>query len=391
MENNLENISRNVWKDIANITLNKEESEKRKNIFDDKEFVLIKKISDIDKYNFYEYLSVMLDSWIWMWSSIESVKDKIENLYFRQKIDELLLFVSSWDSLSRAMKKNPLVFTPHEISVVEAWESTWTLAISLESLSEDIKKTYDLKKKIKTSLTYPLIIFIFLIVAIIIVLTYVIPSLLPLFKNSWADLPWITQSLISTSNFVSNNFLIIFFVTFSVFVFFAIYKSTENWKEKIDNFILRLPLVWDVYKNYILANISLTMWNLIGAWVPVMKVLKLVWKTGGSFVYEKIFSLVIKKVERWEKIVESMREVDPEKFYFPSIFIQMLSVWEKTANIEKITKKINKQYTREVEYSLANLTKWIEPLAIFLASIFVVWFVFAIFSAIMQITEAVWT
>ena len=388
MENNIENITSNIESNIENITGKKENKEK-KNIFEDQEFVLIKKIWDIDKYNFYEYLAVMLDSGIWMGTSLESVKDKITNVFFKQKIDELLLFVSSWDSLSRAMKKNPLVFTPHEISVVEAWESTWTLAISLENLSEDIKKTYDLKKKIKASLTYPLIIFLFLIVAITVVLTYVIPALMPLFENSWEELPWVTQSLISTSEFVSGNFFAILFVIFAWVVFFMIFKSTNAWKEKLDNFVLRLPLVWDVYKNYILANISLTMWNLIGAWVPVMKVLKLVWKTGWSYVYDKIFSLVIKRVERWEKIVDSMREVDSEAFYFPTIFTQMLSVWERTANIEKITKKINKQYTREVEYSLWNLTKWIEPLAILIASIFVLWFVFAIFSAIMQVTEAV--
>jgi type IV pilus assembly protein PilC len=62
-----------------------------------------------------------------------------------------------------------------------------------------------------------------------------------------------------------------------------------------------------------------------------------------------------------------MRDIDPLKIYFPADFTQMLSVGEKTASLEKISKKLNNQYEKEVEYSLAALTKWIEPLAILLA------------------------
>jgi type IV pilus assembly protein PilC len=62
-----------------------------------------------------------------------------------------------------------------------------------------------------------------------------------------------------------------------------------------------------------------------------------------------------------------MREMDPLKMYFPADFTQMLSVGERTASLEKISRKINSQYEKEVEYSLSSLTKWIEPLAILLA------------------------
>lgn len=84
-----------------------------------------------------------------------------------------------------------------------------------------------------------------------------------------------------------------------------------------------------------------------------------------------------------------MAKVDEKNEFFPPDFLQMLSVGEKTASLEKVTKKINEQYTREVNYSLENLTKWIEPIAILLAGIFVLWFAFAIFGAILKVTETV--
>jgi type IV pilus assembly protein PilC len=84
-----------------------------------------------------------------------------------------------------------------------------------------------------------------------------------------------------------------------------------------------------------------------------------------------------------------MQEVDESHHIFPLDFLQMLSVWEKTASLDTVTKKLTDQYTREVNYSLDNLTKWIEPLAILIAWVFVLWFAFAIFGAILKVTQTV--
>jgi len=325
-----------------------------------------------------------------MWETLTWVTEKLDNVFFKQKINEIFVFISSWDSLSKAMKKNPDIFSKHEISIVEAWETTGSLWKSLDSLAISIKKNDALKKKVKSSLTYPIVIFLFLFMAVTIVLIYVIPSLMPLFENSDAELPTATVALVATSNFLQNYYLILIFAIFSFIVFMIGYKSTKSWKAKIDNIMLSLPLIWNVYRNYIISNISSTMWNLIWAWVSTMKVLKLVWKSSGSYIYEQLFEEIIKKVESWNKIVDSMRAVDEGKFYFPNSYLQMLAVWEKTASMEEINIKIMDQYTREVDYSLANLTKWIEPLAIIIAAVFVLWFAFAVFGAILQVTQSVW-
>ena len=97
----------------------------------------------------------------------------------------------------------------------------------------------------------------------------------------------------------------------------------------------------------------------------------------------------MKKVSAGEKITDSLQEVDPHNDLFPIDFLQMLSVGEKTASLDTVTQKLTAQYTREVNYSLANLTKWIEPLAILIAGVFVLWFAFAIFGAILQVTQTV--
>lgn len=362
--------------------------EKNNNL--NKEMILIKKVWLVDKYNFYEYISVMLEWWVWITESLESVSSKISSPYFRQKINELITYISSWDSFSKSMKKLPMIFEASEISIIEAWESTWQLSKSLMQLSDDLKKIHELRNKIKWALTYPLIIFIFLFLALAIVLTYVIPAIQPLFEDAWIDLPLATKALIWTSNFIINNswVMILFFAT--TFVLFIWFKNTRSWRESLERFLLDFPLVWKIYKNYILANIAANLSSLIWSWISIVKSLTLVWKATNSLIYLNLFDDIISKVSKWEWIVKSMEQVDPDKLYFPSDYTQMLSVWEKTANLEVISWKINIQYQKEVDYSLNRLTKWIEPIAILIAGVFILWFAFAIFGAILQVTETVW-
>jgi len=352
-------------------------------------FQVFKSVSLIDKYNFYEYMSVMLDGGVTISETLDSAQTKIKNEYFRQKIRQLQTFVSSGDAFSKSMKKIPQVFSGAEISIVEAGEATWKLAPSLWSLSENLRKTHELQQKVKSSLTYPLIIFLFLFVSVLVVLTYVIPAITPLFETSEVELPFATQALVATSDFIRGNFFALIFFFAVIGVGMMGYKNTEKWRANIDYILLGLPLIGTVYKNYILSSLSANLWNLIWSGVPVVKALTLTSSSLGNKVYESILGDVISLVSGGNKIVDSMAKVDERNEYFPADFLQMLSVWEKTASLEKVSKKINEQYTREVNYSLANLTKWIEPLAILLAWVFVLWFAFAIFWAILKVTQTV--
>ncbi len=353
------------------------------------EIIFLKTVSLKDKYNFYEYLSVMLDWGVSIVESLESVESKITSAYFKIKIKELITYISSWDSFSKSMKNIPDVFEKSEISIIEAWESTWTLAASLMKISDDLKKVSDLRNRVKWALTYPIIIFLFLFLALFIVLTFVIPELQDLFANAEVELPLSTRLLIASSDFVINN-LWLLFLSFSSFILFIYwYKNTVNWRRNIEEFLFSLPLIWTIYKNYILSNIASTLASLIGSWVSILKTLRLVWKSTNNTVYEGLFDEIWSIVGWWEQIVVAMRNVDPNKEYFPADYLQMLSVWERTANIEAISIKLSKQYWKEVDYSLINLTKWIEPVAILLTAVFVTWFAFAIVWAILKVTQSI--
>jgi len=210
-----------------------------------------------------------------------------------------------------------------------------------------------------------------------------------LFDSASVELPMSTKLLISFSDFIISNFWLLILIFLSIILFIVWYKNTDSGRRAIDDFLFWLPLIWKVYRNYILSNIASTLWNLIWSGVSIIKTLKLVWKSTNNSVYESLFEDIVIKVSSGEQLVKAMESVDPEKIYFPADYTQMLSVWERTANIESISKKINAQYTKEVDYSLSNLTKWVEPVAIMIASVFVLWFAYAILWAILKITQTV--
>ncbi len=189
---------------------------------------LLQKISLQEKFNFYEYLAVMLDGGVSISETLTSVQSKLKNKFFKEKIEELQTYVSSGDSMSRSMKKIPQVFHTSEISIIESGESTGKLSKSLFQLSENLKKSHDLRLKIKSALTYPLIVFLFLVLAIIIVLIYVIPSVSQLFDNAEVELPFATKALVATSDFfIYNWYYILFFLAMVGFSFYG-YKNTEK-------------------------------------------------------------------------------------------------------------------------------------------------------------------
>ncbi len=352
-------------------------------------FYILKKVSLVDKYNFYDYIWMMIDWWVSIWEALSSVIFKIDNLFFASKINELKTYIVSWDSFSKSMKKIPSIFSPQEIAIIESWESSWDLHNAFLRLSEDLKRTHNLHLKIKTALTYPTIILVFLLIAVLLVLTYVIPSILPVFTNSWVELPFATKLLIWLSNFIVNNFFLLFLLFLLLIISFLIYKNTDKWKYMISNFLLNFPIVWSVYKNYLLSLFASNFWSLTSSWVSIIKSFNLSSKTLNNLEYEKVIQDIIKKISQGSKITDAMQEVDKKWFYFPIDFIQLFSVWEKTASIWIVSKKISNQYSIEVDNSLSSLTKWIEPIAILIAWFFVLWFAFAIFWAILKVTQTV--
>lgn len=285
------------------------------------------------------------------------------------------------------MRKLPNFFYDQEIAIIESGEQTGMLQSSFLSISKDLRMQEELKNKIMGAMTYPIIILFFLVIAFCIVMIYVIPQLMPILASSTSELPWSTRSLIATSDFLRNNIFVLL-VTFVAGGFmFQGYIRTESGKKWWDHAKLFFPLVGNVYKNYLIARTMSTFHLLTSSGVSIVRTLQLTGSSSGNKILEALFRTLADDISHGQKISSSMRTQDKNAEFFTPDILQMVESAEKTSTISSVTDKIAVQYRREVDVALGTMVKFIEPVALLLAGVFVLWFAISIFSAIMQVVS----
>lgn len=347
------------------------------------------RISLREKSVFYEHLSNLIDGGVTLVSALASFVEKTDNPKMYRLICELLLFIESGDPVSVAMRKFPKFFSKSEVSIVEAGEQSGTLQKSFTSLAKDLRDMEDVKSKVKGALAYPAIILLFLIGAIVLVMTYVVPKLIPLFESTGTGLPFITQTLVYSSSFMRAH-LIFIVVTIVLAIFLGrSYVETEKGKRTFHRFLFGVPAFGSLYRNYLIVRFATTFSLLLGAGIPIVKTLRLTGESTGNVIFEDAIAIAVERVAQGEKLADSLEKANETYPVFPKDVTQLISAGERTSTVNVVSGKIAAQYLREVDASISMLVKFVEPLAILIAGVFVLWFAFAIFAAVMKITESV--
>ncbi len=347
------------------------------------------RITAKDRGFLYMHLANLIEGGVTAISALRSFLEKTDNPRLYQAVEDLRFFVESGDAFSIGMKKLPLVFPRAEIAIVEAGEQSGTMQRSFIRLAEELRAQEELKSVVRGALAYPSIIIVFLVGAVLVIMTYVIPNLMPLFEETDVDLPASTRSLVATSEFVTSYFWAIILAFLAMGLIARSVLSTRGGRETFEEFLMDMPLLGPVYKYYCIVRITSSLGLLFGAGISVLKALKLAGEAAGNVAYDRVMSDIADRVAAGKKLAPSFEEADPECRYFTRDFLQMLAAGEQTSTVDRVSETISAQYRREVENSLSVLTKFIEPAALLIAGAFVLWFALAIFSAVVKITETV--
>ncbi len=351
---------------------------------------LIPSIKVKDKVHFYENISNLLEGGVSLIPSIQGYRDRIEHLGVKKELDNLLFFLEGGDALSVSMRKIPNFFSDGEITIIESGEQTGKIQSSFVSLASDLRDQDELRGKIRNAMTYPFIIFIFLIIAICIVMIYVLPQIRQIIDQAQGDLPFSTRSLMAVSGFMQEHFMLILLVLIGIGMIWRGYISTEQWNFRFDTWKMKIPVIGMVYRNYLTVKVMSTFSLLLGSGISIVKTLKLTGASTDNLVVQEIFKNITEAVSHGKRIAESMKEADPQEHIFTNNILQMIESAEKTSTINTVANKLSLQYRREVDTSLAIMVKFIEPIALIFAAVFVLWFAIAIFSAIMQVVSTAW-
>lgn len=337
-----------------------------------------------EKVIFFRLLSTMINAWMSLSRSISVLEKQEKSAVFKNVLWRFREELDNGKTLSYCLDLYPNSFSESEVWMVRSWEKTWKLNFILTDLADQIEKVAWISWKIKSALMYPSFIMLVVIWVIFVMMVMVVPKLLDIFQDK-SKLPESTKTLIAFSDFFVNYWYIMIFVIVSIKLSIDFWRKTSTWKYMYDDFILKMPVFWQVVKKLILSKFSRVLAWLMNSWISVVESLNIISTVVWNEVYRQKILLLREDVEKWIKIWESI-DWDP---LFPDMMVQMIQVWEQTAKLDKTIVKVAEFYEEQVDNIILTLNKLLEPFIIVFLAI-VVWAIaIAIMQPIMSLSDTI--
>ncbi len=270
--------------------------------------------------------------------------------------------------LSDAFEQYKKIFPSVFIGLIKAGEVSSRLDKALEELSNHLVKEYNLVRKIRSAMVYPALLLVATIGVTVFLLTVVLPKLTKAFQQSNASLPLITKILLATGTFMAHNFIILSIITTALIGGFIYMASTERGKLYIEKILLKIPVVNELMKRVDLVRFTRTLGSLLASAMPVLDALQISADAIGSYTYRAALKDVIDKVKSGVPLSKSLQF---HKDLFPTLLTSLISVGERTGNLEYVLTTFSDFYDEEVDNKLKDLTTLFEPIMLLVMGVIV--------------------
>ena len=319
-----------------------------------------KKVKLKDLAVFSRQFATMINSGLSMLRALNILGEQTESPELARVVIEVAKDIETGGSLSSAMAKYPNVFPPLMMNMCRAGEVGGFLDSVMMQIAENFEADVKLRGKVKSAMTYPVVVFCIAIVAVVGMLLFIVPVFVKMFKELGGKLPLPTQILVYLSagmKFAAPLGIIAFFVFLSVW-------PKVKYNPKVRNFLdplkLKAPVFGQLVSKIALSRFTRNLGTMMHSGVPILQALEIVSATTGNVVLERAINDVRDSVKNGESLSKPL-ENHP---VFPAMVVQMMAVGEDTGALDTMLHKISDFYDQEVESTTEALTSLIEPLMI---------------------------
>jgi type IV pilus assembly protein PilC len=312
---------------------------------------------------FTRQLSTMISAGVPLTRALSTMQSQTESKYFQSVVGNVTKDIEGGMALGDAFAKYPNVFSEVYINMVKAGETGGILDEILKRLASQVEQDASMRKKIKSAMMYPIVIFSITIIAFFGIMIFVIPKIGKILTDLGgpdAKLPVYTQAMLNISSFMQHNALFVGAVTFAVIYALRRYIKTPKGKYNFHRLLLRVPVLKNIIIKIAIARFARTFASLMSAGVSVLDALEV---TGGA-IGNKVIEAELKEAAKAVKNGKQLSEPLSQSKNFPQIVSQMLAVGEETGQIDTILVKVADFYEEEVETVIDGLSALIEPLMI---------------------------
>ncbi|XWW57672.1 type II secretion system F family protein [Psychrobacter sp. HD31] len=345
-----------------------------------------KKIKPMDTAIFMRQFATLIKAGVPIIKSFDIVADLLDKPSMQQLVLQIKADVQSGTTFAEALAKHPKQFDGLVCSLVESGEQSGTLETMLQRIASYKQKTEKLKAKIKKELTYPLAVVIVAIVVMIILMVRVVPVFAELFSSLGSDLPVFTQLVVAVSNWLQKLWWVLLFASFvAVWCAIKAYKNHVGFKNKVDVWLLKLPIIGQVMYHGVVARFARTLATTFAAGVPLITALNYTAGATGNYKFYVATQQIKEDVKSGIHLQTAMQRTG----VFPSLAIQLVGVGEQAGSLEEMLDNIADYYEQKVDNALENMTTLLEPIVMVILGILVGGLVVAMYLPIFQMGSVV--
>lgn len=321
---------------------------------------IFERVSQKDIVMFSRALSALFEAKVPMVESLRTMHDQTTNPALKDVIFAIASDVEGGSALSRAMAKNPSVFSHLYVSMVKSGETSGKLEEVLAYLADHLDREYALSSRARGAMMYPLFILGAFVLIGLAMFIWVIPQLEGILREAGGNLPAITVFVLGLSALLRDWFWLLFIALALAGVLFWRWIATYEGRYRWDSFKIHIPVFGPLWQKVYLARFASNLSTLIVGGLPITQALAVTAEVVGNELYKRIILEAQDAVKTGEMISAVLKRYPA----IPPMVWQMISVGEKTGRVDQILKSVSNFYQRDVNNSLETLVQLIEPILI---------------------------
>ncbi|MDD4402380.1 MAG: type II secretion system F family protein, partial [Desulfitobacteriaceae bacterium] len=323
---------------------------------------------------FCRQFSTMMVSGISVIKCLDILHGQADNANLKETIKKVYENVQRGQSLSASLANQDGTFPDFMINMVEAGEASGTLDRVMERLADHFEKNMKTANKVKTAMTYPIILGILTVCVVILLMVFVLPVFIEMFSTSGVKLPLPTRILVGISNSLTGYWYIYLTVISAASLIWMRFLKNEDGRLKWDRYKVNMPIIGKLNLIIISAQFARTMSTMMQSGIPLLKSLEITSRVLGNKYYEKCITEIGEDIRKGIALSTSIKKAD----IFPILMTSMISIGEESGTLENILVKTSLLYDEESDTAISKLVGMLEPLMIIIMALVVGFIVISI-------------
>ena len=342
-----------------------------------------KKIKPEDVMIFSKQFATMVKAGLPILNVLGMLRDQLEHPELKIIVEDIRRSLEGGLTLSKCFEKYPKVFDNIYINLIKAGEASGKLDTFLLKLVDSLEKREKVKKKIKSALMYPDVMFVTAITVMVFMLIKVVPIFAEMYEGMGIPLPTPTAVIMAASNFMRGSGGL--FTAITVAITYAVFKYLTTkvpairykWHQRV----LKMPVFGDMILKSLIARVSLIMGNLSGAGVNLLESIEIAKQVSNN----DVVTLALENVKKGVFSGDTLTKLFTKEPTFPPTFSQLISVGEQTGNLDEMFTSVANYYEEEFDTAVDNMSSLIEPIMIVFMGVMIGGLMIAMYSPIFNV------